>query len=144
MDDPVPRLIRELRGETCPRSVRDRVARRIARDAASAACRPRRPVFAWGLVAALVVAVLVASAILLRPPRLPVPDHHRAEASSAAPTPSDPDRTRVVEQTQVALALVGRFLIDAGVRAENAVLDEALPPLLRSLHSAQTKLIRPL
>lgn len=139
MDDPIPRLIRELRGEACPPSVTEHVARRIARDAATRPRRPRRPAF--------VLAVVAASLAVI--PGLPVlrsflsrPDTSRPVA--VATRPAEPDHAQIVEQTHVALALVGRFLLDAGVRAENAVLDEAVPPLLKGLHSAKTKLVSPL
>ena len=50
------------------------------------------------------------------------------------------DHARVLAQAQGALVVIGRILIETGSHAENALLHEAGPPLLKSFHTAKTKL----
>ena len=130
MDDPREKLIRELRSENCPRSVLDQVNRNIARDGGRS--RPFPRVIAFRLVGAVVAIVLGAWLIGQVIPRSkPVP---------SLASPETTDRTRALEQTQGAIVMIGEVLLRAGTQVESSLLDEAVPPVLKSFHTAKDKL----
>ena len=130
MDDPLEKLIRELRSEDCPRSVLDRVNRRIARDAGRS--RSLRLAIATRVVGAVVAVVLGAWLIGQGIPRpRPIP---------SLASPETTDRTRVLEQTQGAIVMIGEVLLRAGAQVESSLLDEAVPPILKSFHTAKDRL----
>jgi hypothetical protein len=63
--------------------------------------------------------------------------HARREAEHAA-------RTRVIQQTYGALAFIGQTLLEAAAHTENALLEEAVPPLRNSLETAKNKVTNPI
>lgn len=132
MDDPLSRLIRDLRTERCPDSVLERVARRVGRDPVPAAGSSRvRPLaLAFGGVALGVVLLVGWLWRSSEPAGHPV---HLAQSSVS-------ERARVLEQTHGALVAIGQVLIDAGTRAEKTLLEETVPPLVDSFRTAQDKL----
>ena len=134
MDDPLERLIRTLRDDTCPPAVLERVSRRIARDGRHD--RRWRMFWAPGLAGALALVVL-AVAVLRRdaPPR---------DGAGSALAQERLDHARILEQTQGALVLIGRILVEAGTQAGNTVRDEAGPPLLESFHTARKQILHSL
>lgn len=129
MDDPLERLIRDLRSEKCPLPVIDRVAHRIARD--RAASRSRRFSFLPKFVGALSAVVLAVTIVRMNLPRRDPP----APASESPMT----DHAKVIAEAHEALAVIGHILIATGTQAESSLLDEAVPPLLRSLHTVKAK-----
>ena len=136
MDDRLQKLIAELRRESCPPSLMDRVARRLDRDRASS--RPRQFSFLPRFAGAVLLTVVVTAATWYWTPRPSPPAPVVTIAQSTS------DRALVLEQTQGAIVAIGRILIDAGNHAEDAVLSDALPHLIQTFRSAQTKLIGPL
>lgn len=136
MRDPLESLIDALKRERCPGSVRDRVARRVDSATPPASVRSPRwaPRLAWGVLGVILALVLGLDSLRNRPSRAPDPGIGRATVPSSA------DRAAVVEQTQVALAIVGRVLGDAGVRTGDALMKEAVPPLIDGFLSAKQKL----
>jgi len=110
--------------------VLDGVTRRLARDAGRG--RPHSFVIAIRLVGAFMAVVLGAwwiGQILPRPK--PVPSVTVSEKT---------DRARVLEQTQGAIVMIGEVLLRAGAQVESSLLDEAVPPVLKSFHTAKDKL----
>lgn len=128
MADPLERLIRELRDETCPASVPDRVARRLAGRAAPS--RSWRRWLAWGLAAAVVLVGILA---------VPNPTRRR-DRGFATRSSTEADHVRVVHQTVGALAVVGHTLLRAADHAGNSLVRDAAPPLFKSYQTAKTKL----
>ncbi|MGE3308984.1 MAG: hypothetical protein AB7O66_03370 [Limisphaerales bacterium] len=135
MDDPIERLIRELRNETCPPSVLDQVSRAIPRGKTPK--RPRGPAWAWGALAGLASLVLVIA--LLWPGSA-----RRDENRLVGEVRPETDHALVLEQTHAALAAIGHVLIQAGSSAESAVRQEAGPPFIKSLQTAKTLITHPL
>lgn len=134
MDDPLERLIRTLRDETCPPAVLERASRRIARDRR----KDRRWRLSWvpGLAVALAVVVLAAALLRSGAPR--------RDTAASASAQERPDHALVLEQTQGALVLIGRILVEAGTQAGNTVRDEAGPPLLESFHTTRNRILHSL
>jgi cytochrome b561 len=133
MDDPLKKLIRELRSESCPASVPDQVSQRIAREAAKK----------FSGVSLLASFVLGALAVVLVGTSLFWRGTDRVD-DPRGETPTLSDSGKVLEQTHEVLAAVGHVLIRAGGHAEAALRKEAVPPLLRSFHTAKDKITRPL
>lgn len=133
MDDRLENLIRELRSESCPASVLDQVSRRIAQETARKTARPS--LLASCFLGALAV-VLIGIGLLWR-------GSDRADGLLREAPPRT-DSAKVLEQTHGALAAVGHILIRAGGHAEAALREQALPPLLKSFHTANEKITRPL
>lgn len=130
MDDPLEKLIGHLRSEKCPSSVLGRVQQRIQQDVD----RRRVGWIAWttrmgGMFVAVVLGAWLVRQVGPRPE--PVPD----QAAQSVP-----DRRQVLEQTQGALVVIGQVLLRAGAQVESSLADEAVPPVLKSFHTAKDKL----
>jgi hypothetical protein len=124
MDPQLQRLIGELREETCPSAVLERVHDRISRE--GKAGRTWRYQLGWSM--AMVAAVFAIGFWQW---------HARQEAQRSA-------RTLVIQQTYGALALIGQTLLEAAAHTENALLEEAVPPLRNGLETAKNKVTNPI
>jgi hypothetical protein len=131
MHDPLQELIQELRKKSCPPSVLERVAQRIGRA-------PGAPVRWWQgrtwVIAGACLLVLVGIAawqVSLR-----------RDARAAAVAEAQARRDLVIRQTQGALVYIGHALIEAATHTEEAVLDEALPPLRNIFQTTKSKLTK--
>ena len=120
MDDQLQRLVRELRRESCPPEVIDRVAQRIAREKGGA----RRLRWAWGVA---LLALLVGFGGWQR-------QAVRQEKARG-------DRMRVAEQTAGALGYVGQVLLEVAAQSQDSILKEAVPPLRDGLQTTKNKVI---
>ncbi len=128
MDDPLQKLVKELRGERCPASVMDHVAERIAADATVRWRWLRRPALV------LVILVLVVGLMAWHWPPRSIPQAGAHDMTEA-------ERALVIEQTRGALAYVGHTLIKVAVHTEGALQDQAIPPLRDGFRTAKNKLI---
>ena len=128
MQPDLPRLIHELKKETCPQRVRDKVRGQIsARESSPRGWRLAIPALAAGLVLMCSLSVWRWRAI----------EHERQQVRLAEVTL---ERARVASQAQDALGLVGSVLLDAGAHSEKVISDRAVPPLRNSLETAKNKL----
>jgi hypothetical protein len=134
MDDQLQRLARELRDETCPRAVLDKVAERIARDrAASGRSRYRltRAIASLLLIGAITIWQWQARR-----------EGHLATVALAAK--AEADRALVIQQIRGALVYVGQVLLEAAVHSEEIILNEAVPPLRNGFQTAKDKVTKPI
>jgi hypothetical protein len=132
MENDLSRLVSELREETCPQRVLDRVVHRVAAE------KPEPRSFRYAIVAA-------AAAVLALLCGLPFWQHpaaankgRQAEVRAQATL----DHVRVAKQAENALALIGSVLLDAGARSQKAFIERAVPPLRNGLKTTKTKLIQ--
>jgi hypothetical protein len=125
MDDPLRRLIRELRTETCPREVLDRVAERIG---PRPRFQPRR------LVAFLVAGATALVALITWYPS------SRPHLEPAPAAEVQPDHELVIRQTQGTLMYVGQVLLEAAVQAETTVANDAVPSLENAFRTLKNKI----
>jgi uncharacterized membrane protein len=133
MDEDLQRLARELRSETCPRAVLDRVAQRIARDTPP---RQLAHPFAWAIASLCVLGAITIWQWQAR---------REAQTSTmelAAKTQTD--RALVVQQTQGALVYIGYALLEAAAHTENALSKEAVPPLRNGFQTVKDKITNPI
>src|SRR5215467_13877323 len=107
MDENLPRLIRELRNETCPERVFVEAARRISAQA------PSTKRFSYGISLAFAALALLCCLILWRWPATP-----NAQQQSRLSPPAAADRAKVARQTEAALKFIGGVLVDAGDRSQ--------------------------
>jgi anti-sigma factor RsiW len=130
MQPDLPRLIRELKKETCPRRVRSGVRGRIAARESS----PRRFRFAIPLaVAGLVLACCLSVG------RWNAVEHARQQAALAELNTRE--RARTMNQAEGALGYVGSVLLQASANSEKVISDRAVPPLRSSLEITKNKII---
>jgi hypothetical protein len=122
MDDQLQRLVRELRRESCPPEVIDRVAQRITREKGGA--RRLRSAWAWGVA---LLALLVGFGTWQR-------QAVRKEKARG-------DRMRIAEQTAGALGYVGQVLLEVAAQSQDSILKEAVPPLRDGLQTTKNKVI---
>lgn len=129
MDENLKRLARELRKETCPQSVIDKVEQ--LRSAAGRSAVRFRHALA-GIGAGL--AVLCALAVWQLPDggdplRIVEPARH-ANLESA----------RIVREVEGSLGYIGAVLLNAGARSGNIILKETVGPMQNSLLTAKNKI----
>ena len=125
------RLTRELRGETCPQGVLDKVARQISVDKSSRHWS-RQAVFA---VCAGLILLGCLSAWRWHAIRVTRERTRLAEFNTR-------ERARVANQAEDALGLIGSVLLDAGARSQKIISDRTVPPLRDSLETAKNKIIQ--
>ena len=130
MDENLPRLIRELRSETCPEDVFVEAARRISAQA------PSTKRFGYGISLGFATLGLLCCLILWRWPAAPNSQHQ-----SRLSAPAVANRAQVARQTEAALEFIGGILVDAGDRSQRAILNQAVPPLRSSIDTARDKTI---
>lgn len=130
MDEKLQRITRELRHETCPPRVIERVARRIDRPA------PRPLRFRYGIAVALGTLVLTAGVLLWR---WQGSQNFPASSNLVQRTESDP--ATIADQAGGALAYIGQILLEAGAQSGDAILTNAVPPLRQGLEIAKNNLM---
>lgn len=133
MDPNLARLVRHLRTERCPQSVIDRLHRRVGRTPAARHPRPSLLVSRVGAGALLAAVAAVATWLYHVPPQ--VPDRTQRHSS--------PDRTVLLAEVHATAALVGQVLAQAGAQTEDALLDRAMPPILKGFSAAKIKPFAP-
>lgn len=153
MDDRLREMIRALRAERCPDTVRDRVDRRLSERAGAG--RWWGPRLAWvlaGVAVAIGLGVVGGRGWRSGPDeavsapgsvaRVPLPSASTTTTATATAMAgrADVDHQVVLEQAQVALLAIGRMLIDVGGHAEEVLVTDAAPPLIHGFLSAKTKL----
>lgn len=129
MDENLQRLTRALREETCPASVHEGVARRIAAEKAGGG--RLRPLFAFAIA---IIVVLGCLAVW----RWPGTVSQRGQPQITAQPPLTSEQ--VVAEAEQALASIGGVLLQAGVYSQQTISEEAVPPLRNSLDSTKHKL----
>jgi type II secretory pathway component PulM len=122
------RIVRELKKETCPQRVRDRVRGRIAARE-SARLRYVMPLAFAG--------VIVVCCLCLW--QWQVHENARQQAKLAQLTI---ERARVARQAQDAMGLVGSVLLKAGAHSEKIISDRTVPQLRNSFETAKNKIIQ--
>lgn len=125
MQKNLSRLARELQKETCPQWVHDEVQRRIA------AQTPSRGWLRLAIPAVATVLVAVCCVLIWQSRER---EKARQEAALA-------ERLQIAHQTENALGLIGRVLVDAGAQSGKVIYDRAAPPLRNSLQTANNKII---
>lgn len=133
MQQDLSQITRELRKETCPRRVLNKVRGQIS---AMEGSRGRLP-YATALALAGVV-VVCCFAIWL--------SQGNKNSSPQATLVAHPqlDRAQVANQAEDALALVGSELLEASAHSEKIISDSAVPPLRNSIEIAKNKIINPM
>jgi hypothetical protein len=129
MQPDLQRIARELKKETCPRRVRDKVRGRISAREAS----PRRLRYA--------IAMAIAGLVLVC--GLSVWQWHAVESARQQARLAElntRERARVANQAEDALGWVGSVLLDAGAHSEKIISDRTVPPLRNSLETTKNKI----
>jgi len=130
MHENLPRLVHELRQETCPKRVITEVTRRISAGASS-----RRP-FRYRIALSGAAVALLGCLLIWRWPTAIGPQ------SKATPLVArTADRAELARQAGAALELIGGLLVDAGARCERTIYQHAVPQLRNSFDSAKQKTI---
>jgi len=118
MNENLQRLTRALRAERCPPRILETVQSRIAREPASAhAYRLSMAAFAVCLFALAAVLAFWAW-----------PNRDVRSLSQTAVT-NHADQVRVAQEAGAALGYIGSLLMDAGKHTQNALVNDAAPPL---------------
>ena len=129
MDQNLQRLVSELRKETCPQAVLERVARRLS--TARRAPSPFRYGFAGGVLG---LALLCAVAVW----------QWTSRDEAHGPTNGTTlESVRIARETEWALAYIGSILRDASSHSGRVILKEAGPPLRDGLQKAKDKITNP-
>jgi hypothetical protein len=103
------------------------VAQRISRERSIPDRLPAA--FKWAIAIVLVGGVLVLW-----------PRASRRETQLRAAAMTQADRALVIQRTQGALTYIGHALIEAAAHTEDAILNEAMPPLRDGLRTAKDKI----
>ena len=130
MDQNLPRLVSELRKETCPQRVIDEVGRRIAPQTTSA--DPFRH------------AIPLAAACLVLLSGLAVWEWAgtgNSERRVKAPKKGAIDSAQIAQQAEGALGIIGTVFLDATAHSEKVIFNRAVPPLRNGLETAKKKII---
>lgn len=130
MQPDLKRLTDELRKETCPQRVRDKVRGKISARVSS----PQRLRFAIPFAIAGLVLVCGLSVW-----RWQAMENMHQQAKLAAQTKLD--HAEVAKQAEGALGLLGSVFANAGADSERIISDTAVPPLRDSLDTAKNKII---
>ena len=136
MDQELQKLIAQLQDVKCPSTLLDRVTQRIARE--KTPTRLRLPSIAWAVSIAALLGGLALWQSLARRESLRV----AAEATTAAEVRAN--RALVAQQAQDAFGYIGQALLRAAVHTENALLEEAVPPLRNGFEFAKNKVTKPI
>lgn len=130
MDDNLQRAVESLRNEKCPPEILGEVRRRVHTEAGR-----RKHTFGFRMVVGTSVALLtLASVVFLSKP---VPEKIY---TSSQIEPVEKDSRQIIEETQIALASIGRVLISAGRSTETILSEQILPPLRGSVQTIKDKL----
>jgi hypothetical protein len=129
MDQNLQRLVSELRKETCPQAVLDRVARRLSTTAHA----PNR--FRYGL-AGVVLGLVLLCGVAVWQWQARDEAHEQTKLANGRSLES----TRIAKETEWALGYIGSVLRDASSHSGRIVLKEAGPPLRDSLQKAKDKI----
>jgi len=135
MDPELQSLIRQLQDEKCPPRVLDRVAQRISRETPPA--RSLRPSLVW----AVSIACLLGAAALWQ---WQARREAQVVAAELAAVQARAHRALVTEQTQEAFAYIGQALIRAAAHTEDALIKEAMPPILNGFEIVKSKVTNPI
>ncbi len=130
MDDQLQRLVRELRSESCPPQVMDRVAQRIARE------KGLRLRHAWRWAVALMILLVALGAWQKQAGR------NAQRKAAVLEVKARADRARVAEQTAGALGYIGQALLEVAAQSQDSILKEAVPPLREGLETTKNKMIK--
>jgi hypothetical protein len=130
MDDKLQELARELRSESCPPEVMDRVTKRIAREKAPP--RPPRQAWAWGVA---LLALLLALGAWQKQA-----DRHAQKRVAQLEAKGRAARGHVAEQTAGALGYIGQVLLQVAAQSQDSILKEAIPPLRDGLETTKNKI----
>lgn len=130
MDEHLQRAVENLRKEKCPPEVIGKVRRRVHSEA-----EQQKHLFGFRMVVGTSVALLIlASAVFLsKPAREKI--HTSSQIESV-----EKDSRQIIEETQIALASIGRVLISAGRSTETILSEQILPPLRGSVQTIKDKL----
>jgi hypothetical protein len=132
MDHQLQTLVRELRNQSCPPEVMERVIRRIARDHQKS--RDSARIWKWALAFTVLLVVLGTwqwgqSGLRAQ----------RRAAELAAKVHAD--RARVAQQTAGALGYIGQVLLQTAAHTQNSISKKAVPPLRDGLQTTRNKII---
>ena len=130
-DYDLQRLVRELRAETCPPGVMNRVAQRLSRETARTP-QSRFPL-AWATAG---LATLAAVGIWHDQVHRKAHTRVTLELAEKAQL----NRARVVQQTEQSLIFVGYALHKALAHSETTISQQAVPPLRNGLQTLKSKL----
>jgi hypothetical protein len=129
MHENLQRLTHALRAEKCPPGVLERVQTRITRHRAS---RQRISLPSTALAVSMgVLAVFLA--VWVWPHRITQSLKHPNIARHA-------DRIRVAKEAGAALGYIGTLLLNVGEQAQNALVNDAVPPLRSGLETVSKTL----
>jgi len=129
MHPDLQQIIRELKKETCPPGVTDKVRAQISAGQFS----PRRPRFILRLATACLILVCCLSLWRWHTTEVARQRAELAELNSR-------QRAQVATQVEDALGLVGSVLLDAGTQSGKIISDRTVPPLRSSLDITKIKI----
>ncbi len=129
MDADWQKLARELRRESCPPTVLERVEQRLARERSMA--RGLRVRIGWAVAGCALVAAVAAWQT----------QQFQTRRAAALAAQTRAERARIVQQMEGALAYVGQALLQAAARTEDSLSKQAVPPLRNSLETAKNKIV---
>jgi hypothetical protein len=130
MDENLPRLVSELRKETCPQRVLEEVARCISAQTSP----PSR--FRYG-VPAMVTGLVLSGGLAVW---WQVVSGNR-ERQANVPKKATYHHAQIAQQAEDALGIIGSVLLTASAHSEKVIFNRAVPPLRNSLETAKHKII---
>src|SRR5215469_7986705 len=117
MQEDLSQIAKELRKETCPRRVLNKVRGQIsAKEASRGRLRYAMALATAGMVVACCFTIWLWHG------------NENARPQTTLVVPPAPDRALVAHQAETALALVGSELLDASANSEKIISDRAVPP----------------
>lgn len=129
MDPNLQRLVSELRKETCPQAVLDKVARRLS----TAAHAPNR--LRYGLAGIALGLVLLCAVAVWR-----WQGSNDAHERTKLVNGTGLESARIAKEAEWTLGYIGSVLRDASAHSGRVILKEAGPPLRDSFQKAKTNI----
>jgi len=133
MDDQLQRLVRELRKQSCPPGVMDRVAQCISEE--KVGTRWSRLAWSLGIAFLTLIAAFGIGARQWKAVR------HTERQAAELPAKPHMERAHAAQQAAGALAYIGQVLLETTAHSQNSILKKALPPLRDSLETTRNKVI---
>jgi hypothetical protein len=130
MDEHLQRAVENLRKEKCPPEVLGEVRRRVQAEVGQ-----QKHSFGFRMVVSTSVALLILASVVFISKPAPKEIYTSNQTELV-----EKDSRQIIEETQIALASIGRVLISAGRSTETILSEQILPPLRGSVQTIKDKL----